>query len=205
MPEEQNVQINNQPPDEEVKGSPAAIIAIVIVVAILAAFAVYASRGGFGAGEGRESDNGQNGSIDIDVDEVNINQGAEGESMLQQEDGVAADAVLSGEVAVNGSDEAQESPVASGESYSINITGKNFEFSDTEIRVKKGDTITVNFTSTDGFHDWMVPGLGVATDQVNTGESASVTFTAEEAGEFEYYCSVGSHRQLGMVGMLIIE
>lgn len=204
MSEEQNVQINSPHPDEEAKGNPVAIIAIVVVVAILAAIAMYASRGGFGAADGQDGNNGQNGSIDIDVDDAAINQDAEGETMLQEDD-LAADAAMSGEVMATESDITEQSPVMSGERYPVDITGKNFEFSETEIRVKKGDTITVNFTSTDGFHDWMVPGLSVATDQVNTGESASVTFTADEAGEFEYYCSVGSHRSLGMTGMLIVE
>src|SRR3990167_9256749 len=39
----------------------------------------------------------------------------------------------------------------------------------------------------------------------NTGQSASVEFTADKAGGFEYYCSVGTHRAMGMVGAFIVE
>ena len=87
----------------------------------------------------------------------------------------------------------------------FDVTGKNFSFSETEIRVKKGQKVTVNFTSESGFHDWVVDEFGAATDRVNSGGKTSVTFTADQTGSFEYYCSVGSHRQLGMVGTLIVE
>jgi plastocyanin len=93
----------------------------------------------------------------------------------------------------------------SGEEVKINLTGKNFEFSQKEIRVKQGAKVTVNFTSENGFHDWVVDEFNAATEQVNTGGSTSVTFVADKAGTFEYYCSVGQHREMGMFGQLIVE
>lgn len=87
----------------------------------------------------------------------------------------------------------------------FNVSGVNYAFSQKEIRVKKGDTVVINFTSTEGFHDWVVDEFDAATERVNTGGSSSVTFVAGEVGTFEYYCSVGSHRQLGMVGNLVVE
>lgn len=87
----------------------------------------------------------------------------------------------------------------------FNITGKMFSFSQTEMRVKKGDTVTVNFESTEGLHDWVVDEFDAATAQVRPGTKTSVTFVAEKVGTFEYYCAVGQHRQMGMVGKLIVE
>ena len=87
----------------------------------------------------------------------------------------------------------------------IDMTGINYEYDIKEIRVKKGDVVTINFTSNEGFHDWVVDEFGAATKRVNEGGSTSVTFTADKVGTFQYYCSVGSHRQLGMVGYLIVE
>jgi len=87
----------------------------------------------------------------------------------------------------------------------FDVEGANFAFSQTEIRVKKGDTVRINYTSTDGFHDFVMDEFGAATERVNTGGSTYVEFVADQAGTFEYYCSVGSHRQLGMVGNLIVE
>lgn len=87
----------------------------------------------------------------------------------------------------------------------VNLTGHNFAFDQKEIRVKKGDTVVVNFTSTDGFHDFKIDEFNAATARVSTGQTSSVTFVADKAGSFEYYCSVGSHRAMGMVGTLIVE
>jgi len=85
------------------------------------------------------------------------------------------------------------------------LTGHNFAFSRSEIRVKKGDQVKIIFSSTEGFHDWTIDEFSAATERVNAGETSSVEFVADKTGEFEYYCSVGSHRSLGMVGKLIVE
>lgn len=87
----------------------------------------------------------------------------------------------------------------------FNVTGKDYEFSITEIRVKEGDTVVINFTSTNGFHDWVVNEFAVGTERVTKGNSSSTTFVADKKGEFEFYCSVGSHRAKGMIGTLIVE
>ena len=87
----------------------------------------------------------------------------------------------------------------------FNVSGSNFAFSVKEIKVKKGDTVKINFSSADGFHDWVIDAFNAHTSRVNSGQSASVEFTADQVGTFEYYCSVGSHRSLGMTGKLIVE
>ena len=87
----------------------------------------------------------------------------------------------------------------------FNLTGMNFAFSTTEIRVQEGDTVTINFESTQGFHDWVINEFEVGTERVVEGDSSSVTFVADKKGEFEFYCSVGDHRAKGMVGKLIVE
>lgn len=87
----------------------------------------------------------------------------------------------------------------------VNITGKNFAFSQTEIQVKKGDFVRINFKSTDGLHDVTIDAFNAKTDRVSTGNSSSVDFGADKAGTFEFYCSVGNHRQMGMIGKLIVE
>lgn len=91
------------------------------------------------------------------------------------------------------------------ETHVIDMVGTNYAFDLTEIRVQAGDTVTINFTSGEGFHDWVVDQFDAATERVRSGETASVTFVADEAGTYEYYCSVGSHREQGMVGTLIVE
>ena len=87
----------------------------------------------------------------------------------------------------------------------IDVVGIDFEYDIKQIKVKKGDTVTINFKSDKGFHDWVVDEFDAATERVNEGGTTSVTFVADKVGTFQYYCSVMSHRQMGMVGYLIIE
>ncbi|OGG47530.1 hypothetical protein A2671_02085 [Candidatus Kaiserbacteria bacterium RIFCSPHIGHO2_01_FULL_49_13] len=87
----------------------------------------------------------------------------------------------------------------------FNLTGRNFSFSQSEIRVKKGDRVIINFESTDGIHDWVVDEFNARTDRVSTGQTASVEFIADKTGTFEYYCSVSIHRAAGMKGRLVVE
>lgn len=92
----------------------------------------------------------------------------------------------------------------------IKLTAKNYRFfldgrESPILRVKAGDQIRVDLTVEDGLHDFLIDGLGVATEQVDAGQTASVSFTAPAAGEYEYYCSVGNHRAMGMTGRLIVE
>lgn len=88
---------------------------------------------------------------------------------------------------------------------SFNITGSNFSFSTTELKVKKGEKVKIIFQSKGGLHDWTVDEFNAKTRQIKDGESAEVEFVADKAGTFEYYCSVGQHRTMGMKGKLIVE
>lgn len=81
----------------------------------------------------------------------------------------------------------------------------SFGYSETELRVNEGDTVTINLTNSGGFHDWVVDEFNAATDKISAGDATSVTFVADKVGTFEFYCSVGSHRAQGMVGSLIVE
>ena len=85
------------------------------------------------------------------------------------------------------------------------ISGSPFKFSMNEIKVKKGDTVRIVFTNVEGVHDWVIDEFNAATKQLKAGESETIEFVADKAGTFEYYCSVGSHRAMGMKGNLIVE
>ena len=87
----------------------------------------------------------------------------------------------------------------------FNISGMNFEFSQDEMKVKKGDKIKVIFKSTKGYHDWVLDAFNARTEKVEPGKTASVEFIANKTGIFEYYCNTGEHRKFGMTGKLIVE
>lgn len=85
------------------------------------------------------------------------------------------------------------------------VEGKNFSFSLKEIKVKKGDLVKINFKNTQGFHDLVIDEFKVATKQFQAPGTEVLEFIADKVGSFEYYCSVGSHRAMGMWGTLIVE
>lgn len=85
------------------------------------------------------------------------------------------------------------------------INAGNFYFSEKEIRVKKGDVVEIVLNNEGGFHDLVIDEFDVATKRLQGGEQDSVRFVADTAGSFEYYCSVGNHRELGQWGTLIVE
>ena len=94
--------------------------------------------------------------------------------------------------------------IEQGEVREFVIEGENFKFSESEITVAKGDTVRITFKNVGGFHDLRVDGYGVGTPRISEGQEATVEFVAGDAGEFEFFCSVGNHRFLGMKGMLTV-
>lgn len=85
------------------------------------------------------------------------------------------------------------------------LDANNFSFSPNEIRVKKGDKVKIVMNNTGGFHDWVVDEFNARTERVTGPATTSVEFVADKAGTFEFYCSVGQHRQMGMKGNLVVE
>ncbi|HLP86722.1 MAG TPA: plastocyanin/azurin family copper-binding protein [Candidatus Paceibacterota bacterium] len=86
------------------------------------------------------------------------------------------------------------------------VNGGSFYFKPNTIKVKVGDTVTINFVNDGGTHDFRIDEFGVATKTLEVaGAQDKVTFVANKKGSFEYYCSVGTHRQMGMKGTLVVE
>ncbi|MEK7064248.1 MAG: plastocyanin/azurin family copper-binding protein [Patescibacteria group bacterium] len=92
-----------------------------------------------------------------------------------------------------------------GKTVEVAVEGSQFKFLPATIKAKKGDTVVVIFKSMGGMHDFMIDEFEVATNQIGDGEEEEMEFVADKIGTFEYYCSVDGHRQLGMVGKLIVE
>lgn len=97
------------------------------------------------------------------------------------------------------------SPTSTAQARTITVVGSDFSFDTSTITVNKGDTVTIIFKNTDGIHDWVVDEFNARTSRIGVGKSAAVTFVANKTGSFEYYCSVGNHRQMGMRGTLIVK
>ncbi len=172
-----------QPEQNNPKSSakPGLIIAIVIIVAI-AAFA-FSQKGS-------------------DQSELK-NDGA----MMENESQEKTDSIEPSTQTTPPADAMMESgqSMMTGEVKTFTVSGSKFAFSPKEIKVKKGDKVKIIFKNSGGFHDFVLDEFSVKTAQIKDGESAEVSFTADKTGTFEFYCSVGSHRAMGMKGNLIVE
>lgn len=92
----------------------------------------------------------------------------------------------------------------SGDVKEITVQNDRLSYVQSEIRVNRGDTIRLTFENTGGRHDWVLDEFDAATEVIRGGQSETIEFTADEAGEFEFYCSVPGHRQAGMWGTFVV-
>jgi cytochrome c oxidase subunit 2 len=106
---------------------------------------------------------------------------------------------------MSGSSTSDSSPSTSGQVKEVTVTGSNFKFEPSTITVSKGNTVKITFNSSQGFHDFVLPDFNVQSKTVNNGQTDTVTFTADKTGSFQYFCSVGNHKALGMVGSLTVH
>lgn len=88
---------------------------------------------------------------------------------------------------------------------SFTVVARNYSFAPATITVNKGDTVRITFQNSGGDHDFVLDEFNARTNVIHSGQSETVEFTADKAGSFEYYCSVGTHRQMGMRGTLMVQ
>ncbi|MFT4261247.1 MAG: plastocyanin/azurin family copper-binding protein [Candidatus Woesearchaeota archaeon] len=99
----------------------------------------------------------------------------------------------------------EETIAQNGEVRQVTVRGGSFYFEPNLIEVEVGETLEIVFENDGGVHDLVIPSLGIGTSIINTGESESFTYTFNEAGTFDFECSVGSHAANGMVGRVIVS
>ena len=114
-----------------------------------------------------------------------------------------------------------------GASTELSANMEDFEFSPVEWTVPEGEEITIELTN-DGSveHEWVIlqPGVTISSesdlpeteeelladyvyweDEVEAGETKTVTFTAPPAGEYQVICAIEGHFEAGMEGTLVSE
>jgi cytochrome c oxidase subunit II len=85
------------------------------------------------------------------------------------------------------------------------MTAKSYEFDPNVITVKKGDTVRLIVTAIDRVHGIKIDGYDI-NQELKKGDPATIEFTADKAGTFEFRCSVPcgvGHRK--MKGKLVVE
>ena len=79
-------------------------------------------------------------------------------------------------------------PVAPQE-RTFRIEARQFAYSPSEVKVNPGDTVTVQFLSTDVVHGLYIDGYGVSIE-ADPGQTTMVTFVADRPGSFRFRCNI---------------
>lgn len=85
------------------------------------------------------------------------------------------------------------------------VDGSNFKFSPNVLSVKEGDTVKITFKNTQGFHSFVLDEFKAKSKTIPADQTDELTFVASKKGIFEFYCGVGNHRAMGMVGKLTVQ
>ena len=88
----------------------------------------------------------------------------------------------------------QSSAFATSQPQVIEIKAKKYEFSPSEITLKKGEPVVLRLSSEDRTHGFMVKSLKIDTDIV-AGRDTDIAVTPDQAGEYvvicDHYCGTG--------------
>jgi cytochrome c oxidase subunit II len=71
----------------------------------------------------------------------------------------------------------------------IKIVAKKFDFTPSEIHLKKGEHVVLELTSGDRKHGFKVPELGIRVD-VQPGSTTRVDLTPQKVGKFAFACDI---------------
>ena len=102
--------------------------------------------------------------------------------------GVLAAVLAAGALAVGGCSRSGSGGAASGGDV-IHISAKKFEFNPSRITLKRGKTVTLELTSLDRKHGFLIPDLKLRAD-VPAGGSVRVTLTPDKTGSFPFRCDL---------------
>src|SRR3989344_5304158 len=105
----------------------------------------------------------------------------------------------------NGENNADSNVKANAPVKQFMVTASNFAYDLKNIAKKKGDMVVIVFKSVEGMHDLKIDEFNASTSQLQAGGTQTIKFVADKSGTFEYYCSVNSHRDMGMKGNLVVE
>jgi len=100
---------------------------------------------------------------------------------------------------------ASQTSTATANVKSFTVTEHSFAIDPATITVNKGDSVKITVISNDIGHNFCIESYGICSNTVSSGQSTILNFVANQTGTFAYYCSIDGHRNLGMVGQLIVQ
>lgn len=103
----------------------------------------------------------------------------------------------------------QASGPGSDDAYTVE--GTEWQLTPTNLTVAAGENVTVVYENVgEAAHNWALDLDGDGepdhiTETIQPGETATVSFTVDEPGEYAYFCEVPGHRDAGMEGTLTVS
>lgn len=94
-----------------------------------------------------------------------------------------------------------------GEVYDYTIAMDNYSFSPELIQASPGEVLSIELVDVQGNHDFVIDEFGVRSELMDEGETQVIYVEIPEdaeSGNYDFYCSIGNHRVLGMEGILQI-
>jgi cytochrome c oxidase subunit 2 len=93
-------------------------------------------------------------------------------------------------------------PAAAGQV--VHMTAKRFEYTPSQITLKKGVPVVLEITALDRDHGFKIPGLGIRAD-LKSGQVTRVRIVPDRTGTFEFRCDVfcGSGHE-DMAGEIVV-
>lgn len=79
-------------------------------------------------------------------------------------------------------------PIATQE-RNFRIEARQFAYSPSELKVNRGDTVTIQLVSTDVVHGLYIDGYDISI-RADPGQTATLTFIADKSGSFRVRCNV---------------
>ena len=98
----------------------------------------------------------------------------------------------------------EETEASSG--ATVELVATDFKFDQSTVNVDAAGTTTFRLTNDGGTtHGLEIEGQGIEeeAEEIGPGESTEVTVDLK-AGQYEFYCPVSNHRELGMEGTLVV-
>lgn len=196
---EENTTTNNTP-EAKSNNSMLLIIGAVVLAAILG-YAIFSSANNEAespVGDTRVEDTDQEMMIEDEEDAMTENG-----NVSQEDSDSMMEGNMEGSIETDTLEAMEMEEAANVKEFTID--GANYSYTPNNLTVNEGDTVRITLNSTDMMHDFVIDELDVKSDVIPNGESTTIEFVADQSGTFEFYCSVGDHRERGMVGTLTVQ
>ena len=86
----------------------------------------------------------------------------------------------------------------------LTLTATDIAYDVGTISAKVGQTVNIEFVNDGALeHNFIVDEFGI-NNLLQSGSSATLSFTPQEAGTYDFYCNVAGHLEAGMMGALVV-